>query len=329
MIIRYRKEYRDGEGVPHPWRHSNIEEYYNNPLSDQYDKNDLGIGDRWNSWLGVYNLVKLNKMEHRIQCMRKQFPESILFKFSQTDFISDEEFYSDVDDFKWFTPKEYAVLESSAHSNSFKDRARTYPFIFVNHIPSLPYLWLEDQPLYIEPTSPEVEHDLRSLFSDYISVHVRRYHGICYTDEDLIELTDELKEQYKNEAFRNNSGSWRYVKDKDHFEYMNTFSNDQMFYVATDLDDKYYLSNWKKQFPGRIVTGRDVYSQFMDILSSHHGRDFVNDNARLIYQMIDFFALAYSKQIVSGRYDNSSVSSYAVAAKRFGNNHINSFVVSD
>ena len=59
MIIRYRKEYRDGEGVPHPWRHSNIEEYYNNPLSDQYDKNDLGIGDRWNSWLGVYNLVKL------------------------------------------------------------------------------------------------------------------------------------------------------------------------------------------------------------------------------------------------------------------------------
>ena len=45
--------------------------------------------------------------------------------------------------------------------------------------------------------------------------------------------------------------------------------------------------------------------------------------------MIDFFALAYSKQIVAGRYDSSSVSSYAVAAEKFGSNHINSFVLSD
>lgn len=329
MIIRYRKEYFEGEGVPHPWRNSSIEEYYNNPLSDRYDKNDLGIGDRWNCWLGVYNLVKLNKMEHRIQCLGKQFPESILFKFPQTDFISDEEFYSGIDDFKWFTPKEYAVLESPAHSNTFKDRARTYPYIFLNHISLFGYLWFEYEPLYIEPASPGLEHDLRSLFSDYVSVHVRRYHGICYTDEDLIELSDELKEQYKNEAFYNDTGSWRYVKDKDHFEYMNTFSNDQIFYVATDLDDKYYLSNWKKHFPGRIVTGRDVCSKFMDILSSYHGRDFVNDNSRLIYQMIDFFALAYSKQIVTGHYNDSSISSYAVAAKKFGNNRINRFVVSD
>ena len=329
MLIRYRKEYFAGEGVHHPWKNSNIDEYYNNPLSDQFEKNDLGIGDRWNCWMGLYSLVKLNKMEHRIQCMEKQFPESIFFEFPQTDFISEEEFYSGVDDFKWFTPKEYAVLESPAHSNSFKERARTYPYIFVNHVPLFPYLWLKDRPLHIKNASPGIEHDLRSLFSDYVSVHVRRYHGITYTDEDLIELSDELKEQYKNDAYYNGCGSWRYVKDRDHFEYMNTFSDDQIFYVATDLDDKYYLNNWKKHFPGRIVTDKDVCSKFMNILDSHYGRDFVNDNSRLIYQMIDFFALAYSKQIVAGRYDSSSVSSYAVAAEKFGSNHINSFVVSD
>ena len=327
MIIRYRHENESGRGVPHPWRDSSVEEYYNNPLSDEYDKNDLGIGERWNSWLGVYNLVKLNKMEHRIQCMRKQFPESILFKFPQTDFVSDEEFYSGIDQFKWFTPKEYDVLSSPAHSNTFKTIARSYPYIFVNHGNSFAHLWNDF--LYIESSFFESENDLRSLFSDYVSVHVRRYHGICYTDEDLIELSDDLKEQYKNGAYYNSCGYWRYVKDKDHFEYMNTFSNDQKFYVATDLDDKYYLSNWTKHFPGRIVTGRDVYSKFMSILSSHYGKDFVNANTRLIYQMIDFFALAYSKCIVAGHYKSSSVSSYTIAAQKFGDNYINRFVVGD
>ena len=45
MLIRYRKEYFEGEGVHHPWKNSNIDEYYNNPLSDQFEKNDLGIED--------------------------------------------------------------------------------------------------------------------------------------------------------------------------------------------------------------------------------------------------------------------------------------------
>lgn len=322
-IIRYRHEYSDVAGTPYPWKNDKITNFTTNHLDGQYDKNDIAMGDRFGNWEQLYHIGRLLEWKWTIQCMRSQFPESYFFDFPQTEFISDEEFYSNIDDYKCLNNIEFRRLAKGKFIPS-------HPYLFLNHR-SIQCSYLGENPIsLIRLVYPEMEKDLRELFSDYIAVHVRRYHGIRYDDNDLIELSPELKAQYKREARYNPSWSWKYVKDRDYFEYMKKINPNQKFYIATDLDEKYYLNQWKEQFPNRIFNMKDILSQFVDILSNYYGKDSVRENYRFIYQMTDFFALAYSGQIIAGYHrKGSGPSSFALTAHWFGKTKLSAFITHD
>lgn len=321
-IIRYRHEYSNLAGTPYPWRIKNFIKYESFGYNGPYRINDMGIGDRVGCWQQVYYITRLLKWKYRIQSLASQFLESFFFKFPNTEFITEDEFYSNIDDYKCLTDDEYYRLCKGAYKPD-------YPFIVTNYRSVSGSNYGKDPIELITLQHPNMEDDMRRLFSSYISVHVRRFHGICFDDDDLIELSSELREQYKKEARYNSSWSWKYIKDISYFNYMNKQDPNCKFYVATDLPEKYYLEKWKNVFPNRIVTMNNIFSKFYNIIEHYYGKTVAKQNYELIYQMTDFFAMAYSKQIISCAHKNGTgPSSFAVTAHKIGKTRLTCSIVS-
>ena len=159
--------------------------------------------------------------------------------------------------------------------------------------------------------------DLIELFGDYISVHVRRFSGIKYDEDDLLELPEEVREEYAEESyFYDDSWTWKFIKDQEYFNQLDQYPGCK-FYVSTDLPRRYYYSKWSERYP--IITMDDVTDQFRSIMVKYYGEESVKRNWNLIYRMIDYFGIMYSKETLCAKhYKAKSISLWSWSATKIG-----------
>ena len=314
-IIRFPKEFFAFSGIERPWLLKDYVFYYNainrNTNINKINKPDVAFGDRLNWWTQAIVIGKILKFEYQLQFNIADYPETYFFKYPKSVFLPTNEFYRGINQFEYLTHEQYYDL---VHNMIIPERMSNY--LIINHWPkSIPFYGIDPLSL-IQLKYPEMEHDLKKLFGHYIGVHLRRFEGIYYVDSDLSELTPELREEYKKESrYQNDSHTWSYIKDCEYFNQLDHC--DGYFYISTDLPSKYYYEQWSRQYPDRIYDINFVEKKFMNIMRTYYGDESVEKHYKLIYRMIDYFALMYSKLIVCPKhYKGVAISSWAETAHR-------------
>jgi len=333
--IRFLMEIFDYAGKPQAWK---IPEYqiYNCQNSqfknlDSYtlnDVNDTGFGSRLFLWQHGYLMGRSLGWKYRIVFEESQYPENIFLKFPRTYFINKEKFFTGIGHFQHINDELFdQILYRQIDVNKLGD------YLFSNCAPqgADTFCYGKDPLSLIRLHYDGLRIDLENLCKKYVGVHVRRYYGVNYTDEDLEHLLPQYRKEYKEDVpYKNTSETWRYLQDDLYLSQMKKYSHDTMFYISTDLPDKYYLKYWKSILPGRVVTRRDILNEAKEIFVRYYGDEILKNSRKynIFYQMLDWFVLLYCREILILRPASAPcISAYSDSALRIGSAKANIVIV--
>lgn len=323
-IIRSPKEFFEYYGVKQPWKQKGyrmFKEYH--PKSNAIA--DSAFGDRLHWWKQSWLFAKKLDFKWILQFKQSDYPERHFFNFSQSMFLNDTDFYRGINHFEYLSD---SLFDDIILNNVVIDDYDQLPkYIIMNRFPTqfnpiFDSICLSD---LIKFKYPEMSEELKEVFGNYTAVHLRRFYGINYNDNDLSELPPVLREEYKKEVRFNDPVTWTYVKDKEYFDELEKF--DGKFYVSTDLPGKYYFTQWKNRFPNRILNMYDVREKVISIVKHYYGEEFVDQQSTMIDRMIDYFALMHSKVIVAPQNVKSfNISSWAQTAHELSGTPLHKFI---
>lgn len=323
--VRVLMELYEFAGIPEVWKIPGYRYYncQNSPFSNleshtQNDVQDTGFGSRLYLWHHGFLMGRLFEWTYRIVFNLDQYPETYFFKFPNTYFIPKEKFLTGITHFTHVSDDTLEkILRREFNSDLLDD------YLFVNSAPkgANMYAYGKNPLSLITLHYDGLRDDLERLCKQYVGVHVRRYYGIKYTDEDLHHLPSSYQKDYKSAAWKSNSDTWKYLPDDVYLKEMQNYSHDTMFYVSTDLPDKYYLKYWKSILPGRVVTRRDIKDQIEKIFVKYYGDEILKESKKykMLYQMIDWFVLLYCKEILILKPSTApSISAFSDTALKIG-----------
>lgn len=193
--------------------------------------------------------------------------------------------------------------------------------------------------------SEEVENFFKKEFSDFVSIHIRRFCGVIIGNEELKTLPEEIVMNFYRDYLKDSKiylQGWETVKndkntyihpfipDKHYYrviEEILDYDIDQKFYISTDIPFEYY--QYYKTRYRNIYDKYDYLEQFEEIVKKNHDKILNFDVSELspsilekykkpeyllFGNLIDIFALSNSKLIVQ-----SFQSSWGKICKRMGN----------
>ena len=184
-----------------------------------------------------------------------------------------------------------------------------------------------------------LEDFFRKEFSDFISIHIRRYHGVIISESNLTTLPEEIQYdfycQYLNDCkiYYNNwpTASYKhpFIDDKQFYKVIDTalgFNKNQKFYISTDIPKTYYRYYFDKY--QNIFDKYSYLKTFENLIKESYDENILNfdenvTNIKYYYNkkshlvlgnLLDLFALSNSKLLV-----RSYMSSWSIVAKRLRN----------
>lgn len=211
--------------------------------------------------------------------------------------------------------------------------------------------WNAENPLsFIKFKSEYIEKFFRSEFSNFVSIHIRRFNGIIIGPRQIASLPKRIAisfyEEYIKQSGTYHEG-WKNTFEngkikQDHQYYIHPFISDNQYYTVIDnlldydIDQKIYISTDipKKYYQYYKERYRNIYDKyyylkfFENIVKKYHGKNILNfdyDVNRLdVYyskrehlvlgNILDIFAMCNSKLIVQ-----SYLSSWGKVAREMRN----------
>jgi hypothetical protein len=303
--IRFLMELYQFSGMPEAWKIPNYSFYncQNSPFSNleshnQNDIQDTGFGSRLHFWHHGFLIGRFTGWNYKIVYCLDQYPETYFLKFPKTYFMSKEKFLTGIGHFRHVDNGMFnRLLNREFASYELSD------LMFINSAPiGTGYYPYGKNPLSLITLHYDgLRVDLENVFKKYVGVHVRRYYGINWTEDDLNHLTPSQKEDFiKYCPWKSVSDTWKYIPDDVYLREMKKYSHDTVFYVSTDLPDRYYLKYWKSVLPGRVVTRHDIIDEVKEIFVRYYGDEILKKpkKYKMLYQMLDWFVLLYCREIL-------------------------------
>lgn len=209
---------------------------------------------------------------------------------------------------------------------------------------TLPYF--STNPLrLIKFKSEEVENFFVDEFSDFVSIHIRRYFGVVIRQKNLKTLPEEIQKDFYREYLeisKNYYDGWKsstndetvyrhpFIPDNHYYEIieeMLDYDINQKFYISTDIPRKYY--QYYKHRYRNIHDKFDYLEKFENIVKKNHDKiinfkpSSVSPEELIYYEkvehmvlsnLLDIFALSNSKLIIQ-----SYCSSWGRLCRQIGN----------
>jgi len=168
----------------------------------------------------------------------------------------------------------------------------------------------------IEFRSNEINSYIKEIFNDFISIHLRRYHGVQLKDGDIEDIPEHLREKYLNKKSKYTDPEYNnFIRDSEYFEIIDKIlknNPNQKFYISSDISPEYY-QHYKERYKN-IFDKSDYEKEFIRILEKDHPPKLVKKTKIIALNMLDFFALANSKLIIMS--DKSTWGKFAQKIKQ-------------
>ena len=311
------------EDVKYPWNIEGYEPFRTHWISQQNKivlkknmrKVDSGWGDRLLWWSKCYSMSQTIGSECLMQFEYEDYPESDIFKFPGTEFIHTNEFYKGINNFEYLEDSQYELISVLSINNQKYPSPDNLPENIIFGQCSFIGLDVdgghEDIFKLIKFVHPKLESVLRKYFNRFTVVHVRRWHGIRYFDDSVMNhLGNELKNKYmqdlegwerisklsKNEKLEE---PWLYFDDDTFFNALKDVEGP--IYIATDLPKEYYKDQWIKQYGKRLYDQDNVIHHIQKIFSLCYDEEWMKCNGWTtqgqVERLVDYFAMMFAKEL--------------------------------
>lgn len=266
---------------------------------------DTAFGNRMYIWTQFYYLTYRTNFEYKIVVQDEYWPELKFLNLPNTIALKKEDFHP--------KQKTYKISKNHLKSIIFDNctkHLRTHDYWYLDewYIVDGGYDELDIPNPYslIKFKNPSINDILSNYFKSFVSIHIRRYHGIYSTEDDLDEMPPSLKEQYLKETFKPLSKTaYTYIKDEVYFKLIEKLlESDQnvKIYISTDLPEKFYKHYKTRYFKDTIKDKNDYYEKLKNVLKECFPVQFIDSNKKIVEDLLDFFVMAYSKFIIMPDY---------------------------
>jgi hypothetical protein len=270
---------------------------------------DTAFGNRMYIWTQLYYVSYRTNFEYKIAVQKEKWPELKFLNLPNTIALKEEDFCKN--------EKVYKISESHLKLIIHKNN--------IEYLKTNNYWYLDEWLIYegqydklnlpnpyslIKFKNPSINDILSEYFKSFVSIHIRRYHGTYYTEDDLSEMPLNLREQYLKESyFPTTLTHYTYIKDAVYFKIIEKLINSNenvKIYISTDLPLKFYKHYKTRYFKKNIKDKYDYYEKFKNILKQCFTDDYIDNNKKIVEDLLDFFVIAYSKFIIMPNYSTWS-----------------------
>ena len=173
-------------------------------INKKINPNDTAFGNRLYIWAQCFYVSYRTNFEYKIYVQEEYWSELQFLNLPNTVSIPPNEFYSKQ---KVYKISERHIKRIIVNKN-------------INHLMNENYWYIDDWYIFdhigkfrvedldmpnpyslIKFKNSSINDILKNYFKSFVTIHIRRYHGIHYFEEDLDEMPQKLKEEYLNEAF--------------------------------------------------------------------------------------------------------------------------------
>lgn len=266
---------------------------------------DTAFGNRLYMWAQCFYVSYRTNFEYKIYVQEEYWPELKFLNLPNTEALPRNKFYP--------KQKVYKISENHIESIILNKNIRhlmreKYWYIdnwcIFDHVRKIHIENLDIPNPYslIKFKNPSINEILKNYFKSFVTIHIRRYHGIHYSEEDLNEMPQKLKEEYLNEAYYGEEcTSYVYIKDETYYKIIEKLINSNKnvkIYISTDLPLKYYKHYKTRYFKTALKDKYDYYEKMKNILKECFSEDLIDSNKKIVEDLLDFFVTAYSKFVV-------------------------------
>lgn len=139
---------------------------------------------------------------------------------------------------------------------------------------------------------------LEDFTKECVGIHIRRYNGVFVTEEDILTVPENIREDYKNFIQKTNSlhNAYKYYNDQYYFTVIDNIlkiNPKQKFYISSDLPRK-FLNHIYEKYPDNILDNRDIIRIVTEFLvDSKHDVNKLKTYGNTIENIVDLFSLSY------------------------------------
>jgi len=171
------------------------------------------------------------------------------------------------------------------------------------------FLWDGPDPIsLIKFKSKNIENFFKDEFSDFISIHIRRYHCVMITQKQIATLPEEIREDFSRDYRKHSTvylEGWKQTAEqiveivnsglRSHSTYLHPFipdkqfysvidhvldyNIDQKFYISTDIPKKYY--QYYKEKYRNIYDKYDYLEKFESIVRDNYSENILNFDTKI------------------------------------------------
>lgn len=168
----------------------------------------------------------------------------------------------------------------------------------------------------------QLENLLTKTLSNVVGIHLRRFNGVDFREEDYESIPPKFREKMKllNDTKSVVDTGYPYINDEFYFEIMDDMIKEnpqQKFYLSTDLPT-HYLTPFRDRYGDKILHSGFFQHQFVTYLYNA-GIDVkkLELYANVVINVIDLFALATCPFVIGNPHSTWSEFAYYYKPKTF------------
>lgn len=168
----------------------------------------------------------------------------------------------------------------------------------------LPIYDLENRPLKkINIKYSFIRSLLENFTKNVVGIHIRRYNGVCVSEEDIQTVPENIREDYSKLIQKTNSlhNIYKYYNDDYYYVIIDNIlklNPKQKFYISSDLPRK-FLNHIYEKYPDNILDNTDIIRIVTEFLvDSNHDVNKLKTYGNVITNIVDLFSLSYCSFLI-------------------------------
>lgn len=276
---------------------------------------DSGWGNRLIAWQTACIMNDIMGNQHTIKVLPEEFPELSLVNFPNTEYTTLDKIKAipikDSVVQKWIKNRKIILNKELSYTNNF-NYGNTVDLCedFLNkNADIITSVKLKSNILY---------EKIKSTVQDCIGIHIRRGSGVYLDNQDRFSIPRGYMKYYK--LCLECDKVYPFIRDEIYFKVIDEYiSKDPTakFYLGIDVNEK-ALDYYKARYPDKILTCSDVVNINKNLIDEIN---FLKPRLQLKnmgYDLIDFFSLSCTKEIV-----RSPPSTWSYMASRMSGKTVN------
>ena len=284
-----------------PWKH--------------VDNDDSGWGNRLICWQTACIINNAMGNTHTIKVLPEEFPELTLVNFPNTEYTTLEEIKAipiqDLEVQKWIEKEKIELDNKVSYTNKFSygntlDLSEKF---FDPNTDIFTSIELKNKTLYSK---------IKNLVKNRIGIHIRRGNGVYVDWYDINTVPSQYRKYYKIDNTADKV--YAFIRDEIYFKVIDEYLANNIetkFYLGIDVNVK-ALTYYKEKYPNKILTCNDVINLNKDLLDELKFLEPRLQLKNMGYNLIDFFSLSCTKEIV-----HSPPSTWSYTASRISGKNNN------